>query len=128
MTMTPLALLMQRDVAQISPKATLQEAAQCMRNKRIGSLLVGEAEEKVGIITESDLVRKCLAENMDAATTLVETVMSSPVISIDIDQTAIEANKLMAEKVVRHLPVTDLGKIIGIVSVRDLLICFKNRI
>lgn len=128
MTMTPLALLMQRDVAQISPKATLQEAAQCMRNKRIGSLLVGEAEEKVGIITESDLVRKCLAENMDAATTLVEAVMSSPVISIDIDQTAIEANKLMAEKVVRHLPVTDLGKIIGIVSVRDLLICFKNRI
>ena len=126
--MTPLALLMNRDIQQISPKATLREAARRMRDKKIGSLVIGEGEERVGIISETDFVRKAIAEGLNPDTTPVESMMSKPIITIDIDKTAKEANDLMASKGVRHLAITDRGKIVGVISVRDLVICFKNRI
>lgn len=126
--MTPLALLMHRDLQEISPKATVRDAAKQMREKRIGSLLVSEGMERIGIVSETDFVRKALAEGMNPDTTPVEKIMSQPVIGIDIDKTAKEANDLMATKGVRHLAVTDKGKIVGIISVRDLVICFKNRL
>ena len=126
--MTPLALLMNRDIQQISPKATLREAARRMRDKKIGSLVIGEGEERVGIISETDFVRKAIAEGLNPDTTPVESMMSKPIITIDIDKTAKEANDLMASKEVRHLAITDRGKIVGVISVRDLVICFKNRI
>jgi CBS domain-containing protein len=126
--MTPLALLMHRDIQQILPKATLREAAQQMRDKRVGSLLVGEGEKQVGIVSETDFVRKGMAEGLNPDTTRVESIMSQPIISIDIDKTAREANDLMATKGIRHLAVKDKGKIVGVISVRDLVICFKNRL
>lgn len=125
---TPLALLMHRDIEDISPKASLREAAQLMRDKQIGALLVGSREEKVGFLSETDLVRKGMSEGMNADTTPIESIMSTPIISIDIDETAKEANDLMAEKEIRHLVVTDRETIVGIISVRDLVICFKNRL
>ena len=126
--MTPLALLMKKEIEQISPQATLREAARRMRDKRIGSLLVGEGDRQVGVISEADFVRRALAEGLDPDSTRVESIMSQPIISIDIDRTAKEANDLMATKGVRHLAITDRGKIVGIISVRDLVICFKNRL
>lgn len=126
--MTPLALLMNRDIQQISPKATLREAARQMRDKRIGSLIIGEGDQQVGIISETDFVRKAIAEGLNPDTTPVESMMSRPIITIDIDKTAKEANDLMATKGIRHLAITDRGKIVGVISVRDLVICFKNRI
>jgi CBS domain-containing protein len=126
--MTPLALLMNRDIQQISPKATLREAARQMRDKRIGSLIIGEGDQQIGIISETDFVRKAIAEGLNPDTTPVESMMSRPIITIDIDKTAKEANDLMATKGVRHLAITDRGKIVGVISVRDLVICFKNRI
>ncbi len=126
--MTPLALLMHRDLQEISPKSTVRDAAKQMRDKRIGSLLVSEGMERIGIVSETDFVRKALAEGLNPDTTPVEKIMSQPVIGIDIDKTAKEANDLMAIKGVRHLAVTDKGKIVGIISVRDLVICFKNRL
>ncbi|MCG3114472.1 MAG: CBS domain-containing protein [Candidatus Manganitrophus sp.] len=126
--MTPLALLMHRDLQEISPKTTVRDAARQMRDKRIGSLLVSEGMERIGIVSETDFVRKALADGLNPDTTPVERIMSQPVIGIDIDKTAKEANDLMATKGVRHLAVTDKGKIVGIISVRDLVICFKNRL
>lgn len=126
--MTPLALLMHRDLQEISPKTTIRDAAKQMRDKRIGSLLVSEGMERIGIVSETDFVRKALADGLSPDTTPVERIMSRPVIGIDIEKTAKEANDLMATKGVRHLVVTDKGKIVGIISVRDLVICFKNRL
>ncbi len=125
--LTPLALLMHREMEAISPKATLRDAARKLRDKNIGSLLVGEGESRVGIVSEGDLVRS-LAEGLRPDEISVESVMSSPIISIDLDRTAQDANDLMSEKGIRHLAISDRGKIVGIISVRDLLICFKNRI
>ncbi len=128
MTMTPLALLMHKNIEQVSPLASLREAAQQMRDKSVGSLVVTEGERRIGIVSDVDFVRKALAEGLDPEKATVESIMSRPIISIDIDQTAKEANDKMAEKGVRHLIVTDGDKVVGIISMRDLVLCFKNRI
>ena len=79
-----------------------------------------------GVVSEADLVRKAMAHGKDPAHTSVRTVMSSPLITIEIDRSAHDASDLMAEHGIRHLPITQDGQIVGMVSVRDLLRYFKN--
>lgn len=117
----PLSVLMATTLATIHSEASLLAAAQLMGEKRIGSLLTIEAGEIVGIVTERDLVRKGLASNRDAGSTHVGAVMSSPLLSIDINRTIRDASKVMAEQGVRHLTVTENGKIVGVLSIRDLV-------
>jgi CBS domain-containing protein len=117
----PLSVLMATRLATIPSDASLLAAAQLMREKRIGSLLTSEAGEIVGIVTERDLVQKGLASNRDASRTHVSAVMSSPLLSIDVNRTIRDASKVMAEQGVRHLTVTESGKIVGVLSVRDLV-------
>ena len=126
--MTPLALLMHREMEQIAPESTLREAAEKMREKKVGALIVCESGKHIAIISEVDFVRKAVARGLDMATTTVKEIMSYPLITIDIDQSAQEANELMAEKRIRHLLVTDRDNVIGIISMRDLVLCFKNRL
>ena len=122
----PLAVMMSREIRTISPGATLTEAARLMRETRVGALFVQEAGAYVGVVSETDLVRKAMAREMDPNQTPVRAVMSAPVITIEIDRSAHEASDLMAERGVRHLAITEDGPIVGIVSVRDLLRYFKN--
>lgn len=122
----PLAVMMRRVVQTISPDATLLEAAQLMREAKVGALLVQVQGDYCGVISESDLVRKGMAESQLAHETLVRTVMSQPLISIDIGRSAHDASDLMAERGIRHLAVTEDGHVTGILSVRDLLRYFKN--
>ncbi len=117
----PLGVLMRTTLETIDREATLLVAAQRMASRRIGSLLVAQRGETVGIVTESDLVRKALARDLDPGLTNVGSVMTHPVIAIDINRTVHDASELMAEKGVRHLTVTENRKIVGIVSVRDLI-------
>ncbi len=125
--MLPLAILMSRNLKTIPHNANLKEAACLMRDKRIGSLLVVRNDDHVGILNETDLVRRGIAEGLDPDKTIVEGIMSSPIITIDIEKTAEEANTVMSERGIRHLAITNEGKIVGILSVRDLLIYFKNQ-
>ncbi len=97
-----------------------------MREERTGALLVTEQDRYVGIVSETDLVRKGLADHLDPAMEPVRRIMSRPIISIEIDRTAHEASDLMAEKGIRHLAVTEDDRIVGMLSVRDLLRYFKN--
>jgi len=125
--MMPLAVMMNRDIKKISADAKIRELAQLMRDKKIGSALVEHAGDFIGIVSETDLVRKGLAEGLDPDQATARQVMSSPIITIDINRSVADANDLMAKRGIRHLPVTELGKIVGIISVRDLVICFKNK-
>jgi CBS domain-containing protein len=125
--MLPLRLLMNRNVKSIASDTTLVDAARRMRDEHVGSLLVQRGEDYVGILSESDLVRRGIAEGGNMSTASVESVMTRPIITIDVKQTADDANTLMSEKAIRHLAVTENNRIIGILSVRDLLIYFKNR-
>jgi CBS domain-containing protein len=117
----PLSVLMRTSIETIDSNETLLAAARRMAEKRIGSLLVSRAGQVMGIVTESDLVRKALACNLDAGGIRVDSIMNQPVIDVDINRTVHDASDLMAEKSVRHLAVTENHKIVGILSVRDLI-------
>jgi CBS domain-containing protein len=122
----PLAVMMNRTVRTIQAEATLLEAAALMRELRVGALMVEEEGRLVGVVSETDLVRKGIAEGRDARQEKIRAIMSSPIITIDIDRPAGDASDLMSEKGIRHLAVTDGGKIVGVISVRDLLRYYKN--
>ena len=122
----PLAVMMSRTVRTIQTEATLLEAAALMRELRVGALMVEEEGRLVGIVSETDLVRKGIAEGRDVRQDKIRAIMSSPIITIDIDRPASDASDLMSEKGIRHLAVTDGGKIVGVISVRDLLRYYKN--
>lgn len=117
----PLGVLMATSAATIGSEESIFAAAVQMSERRIGSLLTMEAGELVGVVTESDLVRKGLASNQDAGKTRVRAVMSSPLLSIDVNRTIRDASQVMAEQGVRHLAVRESGKIVGVLSVRDLV-------
>jgi len=122
----PLAVMMRRTLRTISPDTTLLEAATLMRDTKVGALLVQEAGHYRGIVSESDLVRKGMAESCPTRETLVRAVMSSPLLSIEITRSAHEASEKMAEHGIRHLAIAEEGQIVGMISVRDLLRYFKN--
>ena len=122
----PLAVMMKRDMRTIRPDATLSEAAMLMNHLRVGALLVLNEGAYVGVVSESDLVRKAMAVGLQPNQVQVQMIMSSPVVTIEIDRSAHEASDLMSEKGIRHLAITQDGRIVGIISVRDLLRYFKN--
>jgi len=122
----PLAIMMNRTIRTIPKEATLLEAATLMREVRVGAVIVEDSGNFVGIISETDLVRKGIAEGRNPGMVKVQSIMSSPIITIDIDRPASDASDLMSEKGIRHLAVTDGGKIVGVISVRDLLRYYKN--
>lgn len=117
----PLSVLMRTTIETIARERTVLEAAQTMAEKRIGSLLVLVAGEMVGIVTETDSVRKVIAAHLPASSTSVGAVMNYPLIQIDINRTVRDASRLMAEERIRHLAVTEENKVVGLLSVRDLV-------
>ena len=117
----PLSVLMRTTMETIASERTVLEAAQAMAEKRIGSLLVLEAEKIAGIVTETDLVRKVIAAGLSSSNTGVRAVMTYPLIQIDINRTVRDASRLMAEARIRHLAVTEDNKVVGLLSVRDLV-------
>ena len=118
---------MTTSVISIGPDSTVQETAKFMHEKNIGSLLVKENDEYIGIVTETDLTRKVLGGGLDPKTIKVTAVMTAqPIITLDCHQPLTEANAFMAKKKVRHLPITENDKIVGMISVKDLVAFFAN--
>ena len=101
-------------------------AATLMRDRNIGSLLVTRNTEVVGIVTDTDLVRRLVAVGADPAKTPVEQIMSAPIQTIDENKTLLDANDLMAREHLRHLGVTRDNKLVGMISVRDLVVFLTN--
>jgi CBS domain-containing protein len=117
----PLSVLMRTSIETIDQGETLEAAARRMAENHVGSLLVSQTGKLVGIVTESDMVRKALAYNLDPRLIRIGSLMNHPVIDIDINRTIHDASELMAEKGIRHLAVMEINKIVGILSVRDLI-------
>lgn len=112
--------VMNREVVVINPKISLREAARTMCEKHIGSLIVLEEGDIVGIITQTDIL-KAVAEEKDLDTTLVEDVMNKKVYTIDYEKTVEDAVNLMMEKRIKRLPVTKEGKLVGIITASDII-------
>ncbi len=110
----------QSGVASLGPQATVLEAAMLMNEKQIGSVLVTEQDRLAGIFTERDVLRRIVAARRDPATTPLAEVMTTPVACAERKTGCDEARRVMREKRIRHLPVVDEGRVVGIVSLGDL--------
>lgn len=106
--------------------APVRTAAELMRDKGIGSVFVTRENEIIGIVTDADLVRRLVAEGLDPTQTTAEQIMSAPIVCIDEQKTLLDANDLMARKHVRHLGVEKDGALVGMVSVRDMVVFLTN--
>lgn len=113
--------IMAPKVFRVESDTTIRDAARIMASKDLGSLLVTRAHEPAGIVTESDMVRRVLAQDLNPDTHPVEEIMSAPLITVDTSLTILEARDRMDQERVRHLLVTEGGEIRGVVSVRDLI-------
>jgi CBS domain-containing protein len=118
---SPLTVLMQKMLETIDARETVAAAATRMAEKRIGSVFVTEAAEIVGIVTEADVVRKALGDQHDPATMPIGSLVTSPLLDIDLNRSIRDACDVMAKNQVRHLAVRDQSKIVGVVSLRDLV-------
>jgi CBS domain-containing protein len=111
-----------RKVITASLDTPVREICGMMQDKKIGSVFIIDANgEMVGILTESDVVRKVVAADRVPYVTKASEVMSSPLISIGIEESVYRAQELMDEKRVLHLAVKEKDKIVGMVSIRDLI-------
>jgi signal-transduction protein with cAMP-binding, CBS, and nucleotidyltransferase domain len=118
--------VMRRELKQVRHDAVVRDAAKRMRDEKVSSLLVEKNKELVGIITDTDVVRRAVAEGSDLMKTTVDTIMTSPIATIESLRTVQDAHDMMGDLGVRHLGVTEQGKLVGVVSVRDLLVYFKR--
>ncbi|MCW4049169.1 MAG: CBS domain-containing protein [Candidatus Bathyarchaeota archaeon] len=100
---------------------SVKEAADKMLESQIGSIIIMETSKPVGIVTKSDLLCRVIVEHRDSKNTSVRKIMSSPLISIDKDTTIIDAMRVLRNKNIRRLLVSEDEKFVGIVSERDLI-------
>jgi len=98
-----------------------RQAAELMCDKRVGSVLVTRGGAIIGILTDTDLVRRIVVTGADASTTPVEQIMTAPILMIDENKTLLDANDLMAREHTRHLGVSREGKLVGMITVRDVI-------
>lgn len=109
------------DVHAIGPDATVLEAIRRMAEKGIGALVVMEGEAIAGMVTERDYARKVILMGRNSDQTAVREIMSPSVLCVRLHQTNEDCMALMAGSRVRHLPVLDEGRIVGLISMGDLV-------
>ena len=110
-----------QSVFTITPADSVFDAVNLMSEKNIGALLVTEGDEVVGFITERDYARKIILMSRSSKETLVREIMTSAVMYVHPSQTSEECMMLMTENRLRHLPVMDGNKLIGLISIGDLV-------
>jgi CBS domain-containing protein len=117
------AILNQKDgkVFSIAPEATVFEAIEMMAEANVGALLVMKGEKLVGIISERDYTRKVFIRGKSSKETQVDEIMSKDVTTTKPGDGVDDCLRLMTEKHIRHLPVMDGGKVIGVISIGDLV-------
>jgi len=109
------------EVLQIEADATVFEAVERMVGANVGSLLVSDGGQHVGIVTERDYLRRIALERRNDETTAVRDVMSSPLIVVTPDTSIDECMAVMTDRRIRHVPVVDEGIVVGIVSIGDVV-------
>lgn len=110
-----------RDVWSIEPDASVYDAMRLMADKGVGALLVMEGEKLAGIISERDYARKVILQGRSSRTTQVSEIMISRVAYAELDQDIEECMAVITEERVRHLPVIEAGRVVGVISIGDLV-------
>jgi CBS domain-containing protein len=113
--------IMVERVVTIGPDASVKQAAELMNMHEIGCLVVVDHEKAVGILTERDMLKRIICESRQSKTTKVVNSMSKPLITASPDMRAGDAAKLMLERNIKKLPVVENGRLVGLVTLTDLL-------
>lgn len=109
------------DIWSIAPDATVYEAIEMMADKEIGALVVMEEDSLVGVVSERDYARKVVLEGRSSKKTRIRDIMTSRVAYAKPEQSVEECMAMMTEKRVRHLPVMDGERVLGLISIGDLV-------
>jgi len=110
-----------RDIVSVVPDSTVLEAIILMADKAIGSLVVMVDDELLGIVTERDYARKVIIKGRSSKTTRVSEIMTTGVFTTSSAESVNDCMSLMTEKRIRHLPVLEDNRVIGMISIGDLV-------
>ncbi|MBE9530084.1 MAG: CBS domain-containing protein [Proteobacteria bacterium] len=111
---------MGRDVDTISPDVTVYDALALMAKKEIGALVVLENKKMVGILSERDYARKIILKGKSSKETLVREIMTSDVIHVSPDQKVGKCLSLMTKKRIRHIPVLEKDRLVGLLTIEEI--------
>jgi CBS domain-containing protein len=114
------------EVLSIAPDASVYDAIALMAEKSVGALLVMERGELLGIVSERDYARKVILQGRHSKETSVSEIMSSPVVSVTLQNTVAECLRIITDRHFRHLAVVEHGKVVGVVSIGDLVNCIMT--
>ncbi|TKB68338.1 MAG: CBS domain-containing protein [Nitrospira sp.] len=124
--MSTVAKIMSKQPKTVGPGLSIVSAAKKMKTARVGSLFVKKGKKLVGIVTDTDIVRRAVSTSKPLGKLTVEKIMTTPICTIEGSQTVDDAQDMMGDLGVRHLAVTQAGEIVGVVSVRDVLMFYKR--
>lgn len=110
-----------RHIVSIRPDASVFDAIKLMADNTVGSLVVMDGEELVGIVTERDYARKVIIKGRSSESTRVEEIMTRDVLTTSSGQTVNECMEMMTERRIRHLPVVEDNRVIAMISIGDLV-------
>ena len=113
--------VMAKTVITIDEDSSVHEAAKIMSEKLIGCIVVTDEDKPMGIATERDILQRVVAKGLDASKVKMKDIMSKPLITVSGDTLIINATRIMQKSKVRRLLVMEKGKIVGIITERDLL-------
>ncbi|MBI1854297.1 MAG: CBS domain-containing protein [Chloroflexi bacterium] len=108
-------------IFSVKPDAAVLDALKLMAEKNTGAMLVMDGNKVVGILSERDCVRKLELDGRTAKSTKVSEIMTGKVLYVEVSQSLDECMAIMIDKNIRHLPVYEEGKLLGLISVRDVL-------
>lgn len=111
---------MKTNLAVVDPSMKVIDAAKLMKKRKIGNVIVVQNNQPIGILTESDIIKKIVAEGKNPAEITVKEVMSTPILIIDPYVTLEEAMKKMSKCNIRRLPVIENNTLIGIITLKDI--------
>ncbi len=114
------------EIWSVKPDATVFEAVKLMAERGVGSLLVMDGDKLIGIVTERDYARKIILEDKSSKNTAVADVMTRKLLCATPDRTIDECMALMTDKRARHLPVLEHKRVVGVVSIGDLVKAMLN--
>ena len=113
--------VMVENVISVPERATVKEAAELMNQHGIGCLIVVKNGKPVGIVTETDMVKRVILGPVDPENTMVRKIMSRPLVVVDTQISIEEASKIMRERKIRKLPVMEKGRLVGLITTTDIV-------
>lgn len=109
------------DIWALSPEASVYDAAQMMVDKRVGALLVMAGDKLIGMVSERDYASRFILPGKHAKDVRVSEIMTSPVFYVSPEHTVDDCMRIITDRRIRHLPVVESGKVVGLVSIGDLV-------